>query len=330
MGDRYELSAGLRLFAVYVTLNDEPFIEASLESIYPFAAKIFVLTAYDTTWDGTSVEPDRTLEKVLGFPDPERKICCIRMWCPDEALARNWVMDAAIHTVDYRFSPHAIDRTAIDAWLEPPDYFWIVDGDEIYDPESLPAILRFVKGSGAAHIKVYGYVYFKTWNYRVKDPEPFTAFLSPGRYLGFARDPAYPRLLGYLQKIPKVGPAVFNRAVGRAFVPPDIGVFHHPAYVGDTQRIANKLAHSPHRHQARTDWIERVWERWTPSTRNFHPTNPPAFPEAIYVPTQKLPGLIRKRDWPEGYVGEVSDPHDAERIPEGGDALVKRDQFHCS
>ncbi|MER3395974.1 MAG: hypothetical protein C4318_00690 [Acidimicrobiia bacterium] len=308
MDDRHSLTGGLRLFAVYVTLNDEPFIEASLESVYPFAEKIFVLTAYDTTWDGTKVAPDRTLENVLAFEDPEKKICCIKMWCPDEALARNWVMHAALHSIEYKFIPHAFGRAEIDEWLEPPDYFWIVDGDEIYDPESVPHILQFVRNSGVGHVKVYGYVYFRTWNYRVRDPEPFTAFVRPGRYLGFARDPVYPRILGYLQMIPRIGARLFDRVVGRACVPPEVGVFHHPAYVGETQRIANKLAHSAHRHQVVEGWIERVWEPWTPSSRNFHPTDPPAFPEAVFVPTEQLPRLVRERKWPQGYLGEIPEP----------------------
>ncbi len=304
---REHTPTGLRLFAIYVTLTDEPFIEASLESVYPFAAKIFVLTARDKTWDGTPVDPDGTLERVLEFPDPENKICCVKMWCPDEALARNWLMHAASHRLDYYLEPHAHDIRSIEGWLEPPDYFWIVDGDEIYDPASVPRILEYVRAHNARYFKVHAYVYFKTWNYRIPEPQPFTAFVRPGTFLAYARDPHMPKLLSYAHLIPRVGFGVANVLSGRRIVPPEVGVFHHPAYVATTERIARKLAHSAHRDRVMQRWIEEVWSKWTPSSRNFHPTEPGVFPRAEYVPTEELPEIIRRRKWPEGFVGALPD-----------------------
>ncbi len=294
-----------RVFAIYVTLADSPFIEASLESVYPFAARIFVLTGHDRTWDGSRVAPDSTLDRVIDFPDPDSKICVIKMWCPDEALARNWVMHAAQYPAQHEIRPQWVTQEEIDRWIEPPDYFWIVDGDEIYDPDTVPDILDYVYRSGANELLVWSYVYFKSWNYRVEEPQPFTAFVKAGRYFETLRSLRYPRILRYLNAVPRIGPRVFNKIVGRKFVPIEVGYFHHPAYVGGTERIARKLQHSGHRSAVIPRWVEDVWEKWTPETTDFHPTLPSAFHRAVYVPDEELPRIITRRTWPTGFTGKI-------------------------
>jgi hypothetical protein len=299
--------ASLRVFAIYVVLNDAPFIEASLESVYPFAERIHVLTAHDKTWDGTVVEPDGTLDKVLAFPDPEGKIAVTRMWCPEDSLARNWLMASYVQTGRRagRVKPHAVAKETIEDWRRVPDFFWIVDGDEIYDPETVPRIFDYIARSRASWINVWAHVYFKTWNYRVSKLEAFTAFLRPGRYLESVRNPRVRKPIGYVGRIPLVGRTLMTKMLRMEVVPPQVGVFHHPAYVGPTERIAAKIAHTPHRDFLVSDWLERVWEPWTPESKNFHPTHPEAFPSAEYVPEEELPEIVRKRRWPEGYMGKV-------------------------
>lgn len=295
----------LRLYAIYVTLKDEPFIEASLQSIYPFATRIFIVTAVNRAYKGSYVIPDKTFEKVLSFPDPDGKISVTRMWIPDDALARNWAMRALLHHDEYPVVSTAAPAELLQEWLEPPDWFWIIDGDEIYDPATVPAILEYVGKSSARQIMVWYHTYFKTWNYRVVDLAPGTSFVRPGHYFKYSRGLNIPRVIGYLYLIPRIGPPIADKLVGRDFVPPEIGVYHHPAYVGDTRRIEEKLATNRHHDEVLDRWIETVWERWTPGSTNFHPTHPPAFRAAEFVPEEDLPEIVRSRRWPPGYTGRI-------------------------
>src|SRR3990172_8012437 len=52
--------SGFDAHAIYAVLTDEPFIRASLDSVYPFASAISVITARDRNWSGEKVEPDGT------------------------------------------------------------------------------------------------------------------------------------------------------------------------------------------------------------------------------------------------------------------------------
>jgi hypothetical protein len=57
------------------------------------------------------------------------------------------------------------------------DYFWVIDGDEIYDQETIPNILDYLRMKKPNVLKVRGITYFKSWNYRVF---PSDGFYQPG------------------------------------------------------------------------------------------------------------------------------------------------------
>ena len=44
-------------------------IENQLRTLYPFCSGISVLTQYDRDWYGNTIEPDRTADLVLKFPE---------------------------------------------------------------------------------------------------------------------------------------------------------------------------------------------------------------------------------------------------------------------
>src|SRR3984893_10884795 len=79
----------MRIHAIVLALNEEVFIENQLRTLYPFCSGISVLTQYDRDWYGRRVVPDRTLELVANFPDPEGKIhLVLRRW-RDQPAALN-------------------------------------------------------------------------------------------------------------------------------------------------------------------------------------------------------------------------------------------------
>src|SRR5258708_15091841 len=88
----HTLDMNLRVHAIILALNEEVFIQNHLRTLYPFCSGISVLTQYDRDWYGKPVKPDRTVELVSNFPDPEGKIHLVVRRFPDEAAARNCEM----------------------------------------------------------------------------------------------------------------------------------------------------------------------------------------------------------------------------------------------
>jgi hypothetical protein len=85
-------------------------------------------------------------------------------------------------------------------------------------------------------------------------------------------------------------------------LPEEIAVFHHGSYVGDDQRIFNKIASSVHHDELLKDWYENVWKKWTPDSKNLHPKIPEVFASLEYVPANNLPSSIKDESWPDGYI----------------------------
>jgi len=96
--------------------------------------------------------------------------------------------------------------------------------------------------------------------------------------------------------------ATAARLYGELLVPPSVAVCHHGSYVGSRERIAAKLKSTPHRDEHPDDWMERVWEKFTPEMTNFHPAVPERWPCAVHVQTEDLPPAIKNANWPEGWI----------------------------
>src|SRR5207302_4404430 len=130
-----------------------------------------------------TIEPDRTADLVLKFPDPEGKIHLVARRFPDEAAARNAEMLSLTSRPERRVMSHGSSETRIRDFHRAPDYFWIVDADEFYDPASVPRILDYLKEKRPRGMRIHGFNYVKTWNRRVPaDVVRFChfGFLRPG------------------------------------------------------------------------------------------------------------------------------------------------------
>lgn len=83
---------GLRIHAICMALNEEPFIVELLNSLYPFCSGISIITQYDRDFYYNPVIPDKTVNLVLNYPDPEGKIHLSVRRFRHEAAARNHEM----------------------------------------------------------------------------------------------------------------------------------------------------------------------------------------------------------------------------------------------
>ena len=156
-----------RLHAIILALNEEIFIKAQLNTIYPFCSAISIITQYDRDWYGKKIEPDNTAKIVLNYPDPEGKINLVARRLPDEAAARNMEMLSFNKKSFKNIQSHGRSLKDISNFHSEPDYFWIIDADEIYDVDTIPSIIDYLYKKKPRGMRVTGYNYLRTWNRKV-------------------------------------------------------------------------------------------------------------------------------------------------------------------
>ena len=277
----------LRIHAVVLALNEELFIPQQLRTLYPFCTGISVVTQYDRDWYGKQIEPDQTAQLVLAFPDTEGKIHLVVRRSPDEAAARNQEMLSVMSCPHRHVMSHGASKERISNFHEPPDYFLIVDADELYDPETFPRILDYLKKKRPRGMRINGYNYVKTWNRRVPaEVVRFChfGFIKPGVLFKMRRtvswnESRFAKLL-QLTHLPDFS----ARLWGFIECPWAVGCFHHGCWLGSERRLMEKAARSSHSDMASPDFSQRVSK--IPS---------------IYIPSEQLPRNLRNGDWPSDF-----------------------------
>ena len=288
--------------AIYLVLNEWTFFEASLRSVYPHVTGVTVVTSHDFDRYDAPVVPDRTVPALLSRElDPERKVNVVVAAEGGEAALRNRAMAFAS-------PPRGAGRVGADpsaARLVAPDWFWIVDADEVWDAEAARRLQRHVVDHPADAFYVAGHNYFRSWNWRVEGADWFIGVVRPGTWFGDLRHVTHGPWRRAVRRLGRAGllsDRIDLRLRGLGRVPADVAAFHHGSFVGDRRRIEEKLLRSGHHDQFAADWIERVWDRWHPEMRDLHPYDPPTFPVARHVPTGLLPAEVADHPWPEGWI----------------------------
>jgi hypothetical protein len=291
----------LRLHAIYAVLDDVALFRASVRSVYEHVDRITVITTHDVDWRGLPREPSGLVSTVLARDlDPDRKIDLIVTSERNEARERNRAMDYA---APRRESWDVRRQSADDPGFEPPDYFLIIDADEIYEEGALERLSEYVDRDGRRPIyRVPCVRYFKRWNYRVDGYEWPVALVRADRRLEHLRA----RRANLARRAAARAPGVPQRARdalrGFADVPPEVAVFHHGSYVGPRSRIEAKIAAWGHADEVESGWLDDVWDNWTPSMRDFNPVYPNFFHRATEISPDTLPPEIRAVDWPSEYL----------------------------
>jgi hypothetical protein len=294
------MTAPVRLHAIYLCLGDAVFLEASVRSIYDAVGGITIVTTYDRDWSGRHRAPDDVVEQVLSRRfDPERKIDLVVIRETSEARTRNRAMDLAAPDGD---SAAVTQQHDADAARPPVDYFLVIDPDEIYELAGLERLRLYAAARRLPVYRVGAVRYFKRWTIRVEGLEWSTALVRHDVRLKYLRNwvPSKWRLaLSHPRSLPGWWRSTIRRIDD---VPPEVAVFHHGSYVGPRERMIEKLTSFGHAADAAPDWIDSVWDRWTPEMRNLNPVWPHLFPQATAVPKEELPAEIRGAAWPPGYL----------------------------
>jgi hypothetical protein len=292
--------AGLSLHAVYTVAGDADLFRASLASVYADVDGVTVVTGHDRDWMGRTRDPGSLAAWLLGREgDPERKVTLVVLDERNEARTRNRAMDLA---APRRASLAVEPQSPSDRPPRPPDYFLIVDADEIYEGGTLGRLKEHARQRRRPVYRVAARRYFKRWNWRVGGLEWLTVLVRADIRLTWLRNRRIALARRALARLPLLPPAARWRVLGSEDVRPEVAVFHHGSYVGPRERIAAKLASFGHAAQVPPDWLERVWDRFHPQLRDFNPVYPARFPSVERIPLEALPTEIRDYPWPPEYL----------------------------
>jgi hypothetical protein len=289
-----------RIHAIYAVAGDHDLFRASLRSIYDQVDGVTVVTGYDRDWSGAERSSAGLVADLLdGDLDPERRVQLIVERETNEARSRNRAMDFAAGSVRSR---RVRLQSEHDQMLQPPDYFLIIDADEVYEEGAIDRLREYVTEHPRAIYRVGARRYFKYWTYRVTGLEYSISLVRADVRLPYLRRLVVPVPRRAVARIPALPARARDLALGFHDVPPDVAVFHHGSYVGPRDRIVGKLASFGHAHEVAPGWLERVWDGFDPAMRDFNPAYPGVFAACEEIAPDDLPVEIRQHAWPVGYL----------------------------
>lgn len=284
----------MRIHAICIALNEEDFIVELLKSMYPFCSGISVITQYDRDYYGKKVIPDNTVQFALNFPDPEGKVHVITRRYNDETASRNHEMMSILADASKDLRPHGVAIENVKHFFEPPDYFLVVDADEMYDIETFPAIVQHLKEKKPKAMRVSAFEYGFNWNLRVP-PDVWIhhqfGFVKAGVMFEERRVITWNEYrLKKLFSILKLDQKLSNKLLGYMDCPREVGMFHHGAYVRrDRMKIIEKMSKHSHPENHDPEYLEKILSQ-----------------KYEFVATEQLPKNIREGKWPAEFwaIGE--------------------------
>lgn len=279
----------MNIHAIIIALNEEDFIYETIKALYPFCSGLSIITQYDRDYYGKLVEPDATVRLVLSYPDPEGKIHLVIRRFNDETASRNHEMNAVIFDASKGILPHGTPINNIKSFHKKPDYFLICDADEIYDVESLPSIIDYLKVKKPNGMRVSAYEYYHNWNCRVPANiyvHHQFGFVKAGIFFCQRRVITWNELrFKKLLRLIKMPASISNFFWNFIDCPREIGMFHHAGYIRrDNKKMSEKLSKHSHLENQQPGFLKNA------INQTFE-----------YVPTIKLPSNIREGNWPNNF-----------------------------
>lgn len=284
----------MNIHAIIIALNEDDFITETIRPLYPHCSGISVITQYDRDYYGKLVQPDTTVQKVLSYPDPVGKIHLVVRRYNDETASRNHEMMAILSDASRGIQSHGVSISEIRRFHQRPDYFLIVDADEIYDINSIGSVIDYLARHKPRAMRVSAYDYCYTWNRRV----PRETYVH--RHFGFVKaglmfeqrrvlnwnESRINHLFAFLGKNAKLG----SRLFGFIDCPWEVGMIHHAGYV---RRNMEKMREKMKKHSHMEAHPENFLDKWLDR-------------ELTYIPTNELPENIQNGEWPQGFFEEES------------------------
>ena len=267
----------MKVAAVYCVFNEEEYIAYSIRSVRDAVDRVIVLIN-ERPWarpgapgpNGYPADRTEAIVRELAAQDP--KIVVMKGSWPTEVAHRQAGMQSCLQ--------------------EGFDYYFLVDGDEVYRADHLQALLEEIRAhpeAGTFFVKCT--IFWRSFHYRI----PHHAMKwTPWRVFKMQR---HRRLLG----LPLLGATRFigdnktNSPGPRRLVPPERCVFYHFSYARSEAKMRQKIATFSVADQVQREWFRHVWSTWPHQRemRNIHPMVPEEFPVAERVEPRDVPEVMR-------------------------------------
>ena len=273
----------MRLAAVFCIYNEEEYLPYAVRAILPAVDDVVIClglapyTAYAAGALPGQYPPDRTEQLVdrLAAEHPG-KIQVIKARWPSQMEHRQAGL------------ARCLDLGA--------DYYFLVDGDEVYRADHLATIRRTIEQHPAAGTFIIKcHTFWRSFRYRIL---PETLTWRPRRIFKLTR---HRRLLGVPlpHRLRFTGINDLNSLGPRYEFTPQQAVFYHFSYARSPAKMREKLSTFPHAQEILTGWYERVCLAWPQHRQmpNIHPTDPPKFPQAVPQDPSDLPEVMRQHPY---------------------------------
>jgi hypothetical protein len=247
-----------KVVAQYKLFFKEDWFECSVDAIAPYVYKILLVVS-DVAWGDDPYHPKIKRDDISDLLEK------IRLKYPGKVIVFQGSWNQQISHVQA-----GLDY--IKQNIPEATHCLYVDGDEIYSPSLIKTLKKLIihpKYFQKA-IRISYNTYFKTIYYKI-DPIK------------------YPTLL---VMFPITDWITYRdaRNVNASVVDIPHLCFEHPAYVRQTdEQMRLKIEAHRETEPIMGDWYHEVWLRWTPETRNFHPTHPEFWERVVPVNPEQLP-----------------------------------------
>jgi hypothetical protein len=269
----------MKLAAVYCVYNEEEYIGYSLRSIADAVDRIYVLlgtqpySAYNARAREQFQAADRTEEIVTALARTHPTVSLLKGVWDSEVDHRNAGLRLCVR-----------DRF---------DYYFLVDGDEVYRPDHLANLREEI----AAHPEAGQFIikcdlFWRSFRYRIPAGElawmPRRVFkLTRWSALGNSRIPLPVRCRFTGNNKTNSWGTVHHLDPARV-------IFYHFSFARRPDKMREKLLTYSHAHEILDGWYERVWLRWPQQRdmRNLNPVDPPKLPRAVFQEPSDLPPVL--------------------------------------
>ncbi|MFX0132418.1 MAG: hypothetical protein ACFFDN_02105 [Candidatus Hodarchaeota archaeon] len=235
----------MKIIALYKVWSGEEWLRPSIQSIYPFVHKIYILTS-KVSWIGGLGNPSfQVIDKILQNDDKDSKVIHINHDEPNQIK-------------HCQFGYEIIRRNHPDA-----DFIQLIDSDELWDQENYEKAIDYLnKNPGVDAYRTQMYTYVKTPFLRVDPPES----LKPVCFITLQR--------------PDMGTEPRGCGIHPFKTMPDVWCHHFVFVRAYFNKVLEKLIQShvseKQPYASMDKWIPEVWNRlpsWNKGifSEGFHP-----------------------------------------------------------
>lgn len=270
----------MKIAAVYCVYNEEEYIAYSIRSVLEFVDRVYVLlgaapySAYNAMARGQFRVADETDTIVRVLARTSSKIRLITGVWDGERDHRNAGL-----------------RRCVEDGM---DYYFLVDGDEVYRPDHLAHLREDILAHPeAGQFIIKCDLFWRSFRYRIPAADlawmPRRVFkLTRWSTLGKSRLPVPVRCRF-------TGNNKTNSWGTVHHVDPQRAIFYHFSFARRPEKMREKLLTYSHAHEVLAGWFERVWMRWPEQRdmRDLNPVDPPKLPQAVLRDLSDLPEVLQ-------------------------------------